>query len=255
MTPILRLRGAGWRARDIQIIDGITFDVSGGELVAIMGKNGAGKSTLLDVIAGLRRPSTGAVEVSGRRLETWSAAGRARVIGHLPQAIPAELPFTVEQIVLMGRYPHADRWFESAADREAVAEAMSRCECGQFAGRRVSTLSGGERQRVLLAACLAQQPELLLLDEPGAFLDIEQQLHCYSLLREEAARGTACLTVTHDVNLALAFCTRIIVLADRSVAYDLPVEAARARTDWLALFSPRLRRTKTEDGRSWICYQ
>ena len=121
--------------------------------------------------------------------------------------------------------------------------------------RPISTLSGGERQRVLLAACLAQQPQLLLLDEPGAFLDIEQQLHCYSLLREEAARGIACLTVTHDVNLALAFCTRVIVLADRSLAYDMPVEAARARSDWLGLFSNRLRRTTTADGQSWICYQ
>jgi iron complex transport system ATP-binding protein len=255
VTPLLRVRGAGWHANNLTIIDGITFDVSAGELVAVMGKNGAGKSTLLDLIAGLRRPSVGVLELSGRPLHAWSAAGRARVVGHLPQAIPAELPFTVEQVVLMGRYPHADRWFESDADREAVARAMSRCECAGFEGRRVSTLSGGERQRVLLAACLAQEPELLLLDEPGAFLDIEQQLHCYSLLREETARGTACLTVTHDVNLALAFCTRLIILADRSVAYDLPVEVARARTDWLALFSSRLRRTSTADGQPWICYQ
>ena len=255
MTPLLRVRGAGWRAPAIAIIENISFDVSPGELVAVMGRNGAGKSTLIDLIAGLRRPSAGAVEVSGRSLDAWSSAERARVIGHLPQSIPSELPFTVEQVVLMGRYPHADRWFESDADREAVADAMSRCQCTEFAERRMSTLSGGERQRVLLAACLAQAPKLLLLDEPGAFLDIEQQLHCYSLLRDESGRGTTCLTVTHDLNLALAFCTRLIVLARRGVAYDLSVEEARSRTDWLEVFSARLRSTTTADGRPWICYQ
>lgn len=255
MIPLLCVRGAGWRAREISIVEDITFDVSAGELVAIMGKNGAGKSTLLDLIAGLRRPSAGTVELSGRPLESWHSAERARMVGHLPQSVPSELPFTVEQVVLMGRYPYADRWFESDADREAVATAMSRCQCAEFAERRVSTLSGGERQRVLLAACLAQDPKLLLLDEPGAFLDIEQQLYCYSLLRDEAARGTTCLTVTHDLNLALAFCTRLIILAGGAIAYDLTVEDARARADWLALFSSRLRSTTTADGRPWICYQ
>ena len=255
MIPLLRVSGAGWRAEDRSIIDDISFDVSAGELVAVMGKNGAGKSTLLDVIAGLRRPSTGAVELDGRPLELWRSTERARLVGHLPQSVPSELPFSVEQVVLMGRYPHADRWFESDADRESVAAAMSKCQCAEFAGRRMSTLSGGERQRVLLAACLAQDPKLLLLDEPGAFLDIEQQLYCYSLLRDEVARGTSCLTVTHDLNLALAFCTRLIILAGGAIAYDLPVDDARARADWLALFSSRLRSTTTADGRPWICYQ
>ena len=255
MIPLLRVRAAAWRARDISIVEDISFDVSAGELIAVMGRNGAGKSTLLDLLAGVRRPSGGAIELSGRPLGAWGSAERARIIGHLPQSIPSELPFTVEQVVLMGRYPHADRWFESDADRDAVASAMSRCQCAEFAHRRVSTLSGGERQRVLLASCLAQSPKLLLLDEPGAFLDIEQQLYCYSLLRDEAARGTSCLTVTHDLNLALAFCTRLIVLAGRAIAYDLPVEDARARTDWLEMFSLRLKRTTTSDGRPWICYQ
>jgi iron complex transport system ATP-binding protein len=180
---------------------------------------------------------------------------RARRIGHLPQTVRAELPFTVEQLVLMGRYPHADRWFESDADRRAAERAMTTCGCLVFRDRRVSTLSGGERQRVLLAACLAQEPAVLLLDEPSTFLDVDQQLLCFSLLRREATSGRACIAVTHDVNLALTFCTRIIVLAERTVACDMRVSEALARRDWLKLFSSRLHINTTGDGRPWVSYQ
>src|SRR6185436_13428196 len=142
------------------------------------------------------------------------------------------------QLVLMGRYPHADRWFESDADRHAAEKAMATCHCLAFRNRRVSTLSGGERQRVLLAACLAQEPSLLLLDEPSTFLDVDQQLHCFSLLRDEAASGRACIAVTHDLNLALTFCSRVILLAGKTVARDLSTADALAHPEWLALFSP-----------------
>ena len=126
-----------------------------------------------------------------------------------------------EALVLMGRYAHADRWFESDEDRRIAEEAMQRCECLEFRRRTLATLSGGERQRVFLAACLAQRAPVLLLDEPATFLDVDQQLQCFSVLRAEADRGAACVAVTHDVNLALTFCTRLIVLADRGVARDL----------------------------------
>jgi iron complex transport system ATP-binding protein len=116
-----------------------------------MGRNGAGKSTVLDLIAGMRRPTTGMVVLDGRPLHAWTAAERARRVGHLPQTVQADLPFTVEQLVLMGRYPHADRWFESEADHRAAERAMAtRSVCRSAIA--VSTLSGGER-KVLLAAC------------------------------------------------------------------------------------------------------
>ena len=108
-----------------------------------------------------------------------------------------------EALVLMGRYAHADRWFESDEDRRIAEEAMRRCECLEFRRRTLATLSGGERQRVFLAACLAQRAPVLLLDEPATFLDVDQQLQCFSVLRAEADRGVACVAVTHDVNLAL----------------------------------------------------
>jgi iron complex transport system ATP-binding protein len=154
----------------------------------------------------------------------------------------------------MGRYPHTDRWFESDDDRMAVEQAMQRTGCWDLRDRLVQTLSGGERQRVLLAACFAQAPQVLLLDEPSTHLDVDQQLHCFSLLRQEGAKGTACVAVTHDLNLALTYATRIIVLARGRVALDVPVEEAARTSEWLALFSPRLVLSTTPSGRPWVSY-
>jgi iron complex transport system ATP-binding protein len=255
VSAILRLERVAWEADGVPIVSDVSFEVAPGELVALMGLNGAGKSTVLDLMAGTRRPSSGRIELGGRPLDGWTARERARRIGHLPQIARGELVFSAEQIVLMGRYPHADRWFESDADRVAVDRAMTQCQCAAFRDRRVSTLSGGERQRVMLAACLAQQPDLLLLDEPSTFLDVDQQLHCFSLLREEAATGRACVAVTHDLNLALTFCSRVILLAGKTVAHDLSTADALAHPEWLSLFSPRLRVSTTDDGGRWVCYR
>jgi iron complex transport system ATP-binding protein len=255
MTELLRVRDVGWRIGAASILDRISFDATAGEFVALMGRNGAGKSTLLDLVAGVRPPVAGTIILQGRPLREWSASQRARLIAHLPQAVRSELPFTVEQLILMGRYPWANRWFESDADRTAVEQAMATWDCVKFRDRLASTLSGGERQRVLLAACLAQSSTLLLLDEPATFLDVDQQLQCFSMLRQEAAKGLACIAVTHDVNLALTFCSRIVVLADRTIAYDAPTAQAFERPEWLALFSPHLRLTTTPSGQPWVSYR
>jgi iron complex transport system ATP-binding protein len=169
--------------------------------------------------------------------------------------VRTEVAFSAEQLVLMGRYPHSSGWNESPDDRQVAEAAMRRCGCMEFRERRLSTLSGGERQRVLLAACLAQKPRLLLLDEPATFLDIEQQLQCFSMLREETSRGAACIAVTHDINLALTFCKRLLVLAEKSLATDVPIEAAIENPEWLRWFSPRLEVTRTPTGRPWVYYE
>ena len=254
MTSLLSLDGISWRAGDTPILEGVSFEAATGELIALMGRNGAGKSTLIDIIAGLRSASGGVVRLDGRALDHWSSREKARQVCHLPQAVRADLPFSAWQLVLMGRYPHADRWFESEADRDAVERAMRRTGCEAFRDRRVSTLSGGERQRVLLAACLAQEPRLLLLDEPSTFLDVDQQLHCFTLLREEAQHGATCIAVTHDLNLALTFCTRLIVLADRTVALDSTSAEALASPGWLSLFSSRLHLGDDGAGRRWVSF-
>jgi iron complex transport system ATP-binding protein len=257
-TPILRAKNVSWRVATVPILDRVSFDVAPGEFVGIMGRNGAGKSTLLDIIAGLRAPAEGAVVLRDRPIGEWTPLERARIVAHLPQSLRADLAMYAEALVLMGRYVHADRWFESEDDQRIALEAMERCDCLEFRQRPLGTLSGGERQRVFLAACLAQRAQVLLLDEPATFLDVDQQLQCFSVLRAEADQGTACLAVTHDVNLALTFCTRLIVLADRRVARDLPVDTALEDPSWLRVFSSRLHvGPAVEDGgeRPWVRYR
>jgi ABC-type cobalamin/Fe3+-siderophores transport system ATPase subunit len=254
VTLRLDVHAAGWRVDRTRVLENVSFSVTSGEFVALMGRNGAGKSTLLDLVAGLRRPSDGEIVIDGRVLDEWSARDLARTVVHLPQVIRADVAFSVEEFVLMGRYPHAIAWNESERDLQVAESAMRRCACTEFRGRRLSTLSGGERQRVLLAACLAQQPRLLLLDEPATFLDVEQQLQCFRMLREEVEGGAACLAVTHDINLALTFCSRLLVLADGELAADLSIDAATEDSGWLRWFSSRLEMARTRSGRPWVYY-
>jgi iron complex transport system ATP-binding protein len=254
MSIRLQVEDVTWHAGTRRILSGVSLSVVQGELVAVTGRNGAGKSTLLDIVAGLKTSSGGRVLLNDKPTSMWESRARARLVAHLPQSVRPDLPFLAGELVLMGRYPHTDRWFESDADRVTVEHAMRRSDCWDLRDRLMQTLSGGERQRVLLAACFAQVPELLLLDEPSTHLDIDQQLHCFSLLRDESRRGAACLAVTHDLNLALAYATRLIVLADGRVALDAPVNEAVRAPGWLSLFSPRLVLSATAAGRPWVSY-
>jgi iron complex transport system ATP-binding protein len=254
MSVRLRIADVAWQVAGRPVLSGVTFEVRSGDVAVVMGRNGAGKSTLLDIVAGLRPSTGGDVLLDDRSLAAWDPRSRAKVVAHLPQTVRPDLPFLAGELVLMGRYPHTDRWFEGDEDRAAVERAMRRTDCWELRDRLLQTLSGGDRQRVLLAACFAQEPELLLLDEPSTHLDIDQQLHCFALLREESARGAACLAVTHDLNLALAYATRLIVLSEGRVALDASIEDAIRSTEWLSLFSPRLTLTTTASGRAWASY-
>jgi iron complex transport system ATP-binding protein len=254
-VPLLSVRDVGWRVPGgPDILEHVSMEVSPGEFVAVMGRNGAGKSTLLDVIAGLRSPSEGVVTIDGRALDEWGLHERARAVAHLPQMLRADLSVRAEAIVLMGRYPHASRWFESDEDIRIAHDVMVRCQCFDFRHRALATLSGGERQRVYLAACLAQQARVLLLDEPATFLDVDQQLQCFGVVREQADHGAACLAVTHDVNLALTFCTRLVVLADRGIARDVRTADALEDPSWLRAFSTRLDLEHSPTG-AWVRYR
>lgn len=255
MSVLLSATDLGVSIDRRRILERVTFDVRPGEFVALMGRNGAGKSTLLDALAGLRDPDQGTLRIDGRDSARLSARERAGFVSHLPQQARIHLPLSVEDVVLMGRYPHADGWFENDRDRQRMEWALDVSGCAPFKGRRVSTLSGGEHQRVMLAACLAQSPRLMLLDEPATFLDVDQQLHCFDVLRTVADSGVACVAVTHDINLALRFCTRVIVLSDGTLARDMPVSGALEEPSWLALFSDRLAVARTDGDQTWVCFR
>lgn len=252
MSVLVEVRNLSFRHPTRTVFSDLSLDAHAGEFIALMGSNGAGKSTLLDTIAGLRRATTGTVAVDGRLLSDWSASELARKVSHLPQSIRADLPFSVEQLVLMGRYPHSEAWFDSAADHSAARAAMERTSCWEHRFRRFFTLSGGERQRVLLAACLAQDAKVCLYDEPSVFLDVDQQLRCFDLLAEEARNGKLCIAVTHDLNLALSYCSRLLVLADQKLVVDRSINDARQNPDWLGFFSKRLQLGESPDGKPWV---
>jgi iron complex transport system ATP-binding protein len=199
---------------------GLSFEVRRGEILGVLGPNSAGKTTLIRLLTRILRPTAGTIEVEGAALPAMTRAELARRVAVVPQDVPQGLPFTVEELVLMGRYPHAPRrFFETPGDLAVARAAMEATDVLDLAGTRVGILSGGERQRVALARALAQEPELLVLDEPTAHLDLRHQVECVALLRRvNRERGTTVLLVSHDLNLAGALCDRLLLLSDGRVA-------------------------------------
>jgi iron complex transport system ATP-binding protein len=194
--------------------------VAPGELVGLIGPNGAGKTTLVQILAGVSEPSSGRVLLDGRPVDAWPRRARARAVAFVPQDPHVEFPFTVLEIVLMGRTPHlSGLGFAGAADLRIARAALARLGLGDLEARRLDALSGGERQRVFLARALAQEPRTLLLDEPTTHLDLRHQHEILAVVREGVRRrGLAALAVLHDLNLAAVACDRLVLLAGGRVA-------------------------------------
>ena len=201
-------------------LSGLSFEVAEGEILGVLGPNSAGKTTLIRLLTKILAPTRGTIEVDGASVQGLSRAELARRIAVVPQDVPEGLPFTVEQLVLMGRYPHAPRrFFETDEDLAIARAAMEATSVLDLADTPVRTLSGGERQRVVLARALAQRPRLLILDEPTAHLDLRYQVECVALLRRvNREQGTTVLLVSHDLNLAGELCDRLLLLADGRIA-------------------------------------
>jgi len=219
----------GFRQRP-DFLQPLSLAARAGECWGIIGPNGAGKSTLLRLLAGLQVPSSGQVIFRGSPLATMPMNRRARQIAFLPQQLAEAPGVAALDVVLMGRYPHRRfGLFEDAADRAIADRAMASTGTSAFAMRPMSTLSGGEARRVHIAAALAQQPFLLLLDEPTAALDLYHQLRIFEILVKLSAQdGLLVIVVTHDINLAARFCTHILLLDDgKRVAAGAPTEVMK----------------------------
>lgn len=202
-----------------EVLAGVSLAARAGEVLALVGPNGAGKSTLLAALAADLPADEGVVRVCGRPTAQWPARELALRRAVLPQAAALSFPFTVEDVVRMGRAPWAGTDLEEDDDR-VVREAMASTEVGEFASRPFSALSGGERARVALARVLAQRAPLLLLDEPTAALDLRHQELVLRLCRERAAAGDAVVVVLHDLGLAAAYADRVAVLRGGGVAAE-----------------------------------
>lgn len=209
----------------------VTLGFSAGRHHAILGPNGAGKSTLLRLVLGLLQPASGAVYLEGRPVEARRRREVARRVGVVTQEPRSDFPLTVRSYVEMGRHPYLRPWQElRPEDSEAVRSALARVEMGDLAERLLSDLSGGELQRVRLARALAQEPRLMLLDEPTAHLDLGHEMRIFRLVNhlvEEA--GMTTITVTHNLHLASRFASRLVLLVDGEiVARGAPREVLRA---------------------------
>lgn len=201
------------------VIEGITLDVKAGELLALVGPNGSGKTTLLRAISGVLPPGQGAVYLDfddhhPQMVTELSARELARSLAVVEQEVHVAFDFTVREIVSLGRLPHAHKLKSfSVPDQRVVEEAMQRVEIEQFADRNIHALSSGERQRVFLAMALAQEPKVLLLDEPTAHLDLKYQIEIMELVRGLADQGLTVMAALHDLNLAARYSDRVAVLS------------------------------------------
>jgi iron complex transport system ATP-binding protein len=200
-------------------LSGVSLDVRAGELHAVLGPNGSGKSTLVRAALGLVRPAAGTVVVLGRAPDAWPRRELARVAAVVAQREDNLFPQRVRETVRLGRYPHLEPLAPlRAADHAAVDRALAACDVTGLAGRWIWTLSGGEYQRVRIARALAQEPRLLVLDEPTASLDVRHEMEVFELARALAGRGLAVIVITHHVNLAARFAGTVLLLAAGRVA-------------------------------------
>lgn len=214
-------------------VDDVDLSVRDGTLFGMIGPNGSGKSTLVKVLLGALEPDGGEVRVLGRRLASWRRRELARRVGVVPQSENVTFPVTVRDFVGMGRYPHLGAWrSERPVDREAVDRALRRCDVDGLAERSFSTLSGGERQLARVARALAQEPDLLVLDEPTVSLDVRHEMEIYELLRDLAeGGGTTVVLVTHNLNAAARYADRLLLLqAGRARAEGPPAEVLTRET-------------------------
>jgi iron complex transport system ATP-binding protein len=213
------------------VVRDVTMRVAEGEFVGLIGPNGSGKTTLLRVISGVLTPSEGEVLLRDAPLRTIGKRRLAQMMACLPQELALDLAFTVREIVLMGRAPHLSRiGRETRKDSEAAEKAMALADVADIADRFMTEISGGERQRAFIAMCLAQEPQILLLDEPTSHLDVGHQLSLLDLVRRLNRRtGMTVVAVFHDLNLAAEYCDRLLLLHQgRAEALGAPQEVLTA---------------------------
>lgn len=211
----VRVDNIGFEYPRLPVLNNISFDIPRGDFLSILGPNGSGKSTLLRLMARILLPGHGKILLENIPLNSYSRKELARKVGYVPQETHWLFPFTVMEVVLMGRSPYIGRWgFESKVDIDLCRDIMRRTDIEGLAEKPITAISGGERQRVLIARALAQQPSLLLLDEPNAHLDLSHQAGIFEILADYRREHQVTIVwVSHDLNLAASFSERVLVLA------------------------------------------
>ena len=209
------LTGVSFSYSGDKVIDDISISIAPGMFCGIIGPNGCGKTTLLDLLAKHRRPTAGRIAYKDRDLGTYSTKELSQEIALVPQNFYINFPFTVKEVVMMGRYPHIPRFSApSAEDVNIVQDIMEKTEVSEFTGRFITELSGGERQRVVFARALAQSAHVLILDEATSNLDINHSISLLNICeRRMTQQGRTVISVMQDINLAAVYCDYLVFMS------------------------------------------
>ncbi|MDR2364371.1 MAG: ABC transporter ATP-binding protein [Zoogloeaceae bacterium] len=254
MTSRLCVKGLVFRRGGRIILDHVDLEFGEGEILALLGGNGAGKTTLLRCMLGLLRPDAGSVELDGQPLGTLNHQKIAATVAYVPQAHIAPFPYTVDEVVTLGRLPHRGLWGRaSARDRRAVEDALRRMGIEALRYRIYTELSGGERQLVLIARALAQEAKLIVMDEPVSGLDFGHQTQLLVCLDELAAQGIGILKTTHHPEHALFVATRVALLENGSIQQNGKPQTLLTPEGMERLYGVRVEvLTSTNGGKAFV---
>lgn len=221
MTEAIEIRDLLFAYKDRAVLHGVSLRVERGEMVGILGPNGSGKTTLLKILSAVLR-GRGVVKLNGTNIEVYGRRELSRIFAVVQQDAHVNFPYTAAEIVLMGRASyHSPFALEGKKDLDVARASMELTDSLALANRYLHELSGGEKQRVMIARALAQEPEILLLDEPSAFLDLKHQVHVFELLRRlNRERALTIVAALHDLNLAALFFPRLVMLSDGKIYRD-----------------------------------
>jgi iron complex transport system ATP-binding protein len=221
MSAAIQTNNLGFGYNRQRVLDGVQLSVERGEMVGILGPNGSGKTTLLKILAAVLT-AEGDIKLNGRDIRTYRRPELSKFLAAVPQESQVAFPYTVAEIVLMARASRHNCFaFEGAHDLEVARKNMELTETASLADRYLHELSGGEKQRVMIARALTQEPEILLMDEPAAFLDLKHQLHTLALMRRlNREQGLTIVAAFHDLNLAAAFFPRLVILRQGKIYRD-----------------------------------
>lgn len=217
--PLLQIKSISFKYGENWALNDVTFDVTAGEMVGLIGPNGSGKTTLLKIIDGILTAQFGEATIRGMKVSDMKRDTLAKMIAVVPQETPMIFPFSVEEVVLMGRSPHLGRLkFERRSDYEIAHNAMKLTNILSFANRKINELSGGERQRVWIARALAQEPQIILLDEFTAYLDMRHQIALFDLMKTlNKTRNLTAVIATHDINMISQYTNKLIMLHEGKI--------------------------------------
>lgn len=237
---------------DREVIRGLTLTLAGGRFYGLLGPNGCGKTTLLDLLLGLQRPAAGRIFFRGRALAAYRRSELARAMALVPQNFYINFPFTVRQVVMMGRYPFLPRFaLPGPADHRRVEAVMAAADIDELADQQVTRLSGGERQRVIIARALVQDTAVMMLDEATSNLDIRHALQLLNLVRDQVDRQQrTALAVFQDINMAAMYCDALLFMKDGQVALHGETKAVLTPETLHAIYGVEAQVVFHEAGRS-----